>query len=133
MARINEAFETLIDPERRNEYDAMLAGGGFYEPEAPKRRSPLRPVVVKLKARLKAHLTPVYALSFAPDTGQLVSSAFDNEIIWWDELGKPARRTKLESGVISVLRALPKGRLVAAGSAESTVSFWQLCGAWGRL
>jgi len=27
MARINEAFETLIDPTRRSEYDAMLDGG----------------------------------------------------------------------------------------------------------
>lgn len=125
MARINEAFQTLIDPARRGEYDALLRGGGL---EAGPIQDARKPVVVKLRARLKAHLTPVYAVSFAPDTGQLISSAFDNELIWWDEDGKPERRMKLDHGVISVLRAFPEERLVAAGSAESQISFWHING-----
>ncbi len=128
MARINEAFETLIDGEKRNEYDAMLAGGGFDE-EPTRVAVQQKPVVVRLIQRLNAHKTPVYAVSFAPDTGQLVSSAFDNEILWWDESSaSPQRRTKVESGVISALRAFSLDRIVAAGSAETQVSFCRLDG-----
>lgn len=127
MARINAAFETLIDPSKRTEYDAMLAGGTFTEPV--REATPQRPVVVRLLQRLKGHKTPVYAVAFAPDTGQLVSSAFDNEILWWDEaIGLPLRRTKVESGVISTLRAFTLDRLVAAGSAETQVTVVRLEG-----
>ena len=129
MARINEAFETLIDSEKRNEYDAMLAGGAFDREDQATSRAAQKPVVVRLIQRLKAHKTPVYAVCFAPDTGQLVSSAFDNEILWWDESSaSPRRRTKVEAGVISTLRAFSLDRLVAAGSAESQVSFCKLDG-----
>lgn len=127
MARINEAFQTLIDPAKRNEYDALLAGGTLHEPKAP--RTPQKPIVVRLKSRLQAHMTPVYALSFEPDSGQVVSSGFDNEIIWWDETSmRPTRRTKVEAGAITTLRAFAGGRIVAAGSSESVVNFWRLNG-----
>lgn len=124
MARLNEAFETLIDVNKREEYDALLAGGGFAEnSEALK---PQKPVVIRLVQRLQGHKTPVYACSFAPDTGQLVSSAFDNEILWWNDAAAVSRKTKIESGVISVLRAFTLDRLVVAGSAESQISFCRL-------
>lgn len=128
MARINEAFQTLIDEGRRNEYDAMLAGGGMeMAVESPKQD--IRPVTVKLKHRLRSHLTPVYTVDFAPDTGELVSTAFDNEVLWWDaELGIPSKRTKVDAGVISTIRILPEEKLVAAGSSESVVTFWHLNG-----
>lgn len=129
MARINEAFETLIDAGKRNEYDAMLAGGGFDDGPKGAAQTPHQPVVVRLIQRLQAHKTPVYALSFAPDTGRLVSSAFDNEILWWDEdTASPLRRTKVDAGVISTLRAFSLDRVVAAGSAESQVSYCRLDG-----
>jgi WD40 repeat protein len=128
MARINEAFKTLSDKEKRAEYDAMLAGGTFQAPSASRAESPRKPIIVKFVTRLSAHLTPVYAVSFAPDTGRLITSAFDNEIIWWDDALQPTRRTKLEAGVISTLRAFPEERLVAAGSMENQVSFWHLNG-----
>lgn len=128
MARINEAFETLVDPVKRTEYDAMLAGKGQFEAPA-RERTPSKPVVVRLLQRLKGHKTPVYAVSFAPDTGQLVSSAFDNEILWWDEgVGMPKRRAKVEAGVISTIKAFSLDRLVAAGSAESQVTYCRLEG-----
>src|SRR5438270_385461 len=62
MARINEAFETLTDEGRRMEYDAALAGGGFESTEPRRKREAPKPVTVKLHARLKAHMTPVYAV-----------------------------------------------------------------------
>ena len=129
MARINEAFATLSDSIRRMEYDAMLAGGGLQNAPGPQGKTPEKPIIVKLKKRLMAHKTPVYAVAFAPDTGQLVSSAFDNEIIWWDESrGAPARRTKLDIGNISTLRPADNDRLYAAGSGESQISLYRLDG-----
>lgn len=130
MARINEAFETLVDPGRRLEYDAMLAGGGLSHVEVEEPKQPQRPVVVKLLTRLQAHKTPVYAVAFTPDTSRLVSSAFDNEILWWsEERNAPVRRSKLEAGVVSVLRPCSGDRLVAAGSAESQITLYRLNGA----
>ena len=127
MARINEAFSTLVDSTKRMEYDAMLAGGGLEEAPAPNRKPPQKPIVVKLMKRLQSHKTPVYSVTFAPDTGQLVSSAFDNEIIWWDEpTGQPSKRTRLESGTVSTLRAFSNDCLYAAGSAESQISMYRL-------
>lgn len=127
MARINEAFETLIDPERRADYDAMLSGRGYGEPTPPPETR--KPIYVKLKTYLKAHRTPVYAVGFAPDTGQLVSSSFDSEIIWWDaQTDRPARKTRLESGSVTTIKLLPKDRLIAAGSVENTISLFQLAG-----
>ncbi len=123
MARINEAFATLIDPALRIEYDAMLAGGLLDEPVPPPERAPKRPVVVRLLHRFKAHRTPVYGLGFAPDTGYLVSSSFDNELIWWDaRCGTAVRRLRLESNSVSTLRPLENDCLVAAGASEMQVS-----------
>jgi len=128
MARINEAFNTLLDPSRRAEYDAMLAGGAIESPVKSGRRAPPKPVSLRLKSRYRGHYTPVYALAFAPDTGQLISSSFDNELVWWGADGTPARRRRLEAGLVSTLRAFPEGRIAAAGSAETLVSFWHLNG-----
>ena len=125
MARINDAFETLIDPARRREYDAALAGGVAVV-ESPTRQVPQKPVVVTLHARRKVHHTPIYAVGFDPESGLLVSSAFDNEIVWWDESFEPRTRTKVESGIVSTLQPLRGGKVLAAGSAESVVSWWLL-------
>jgi WD40 repeat protein len=124
MARINEAFETLTDKNRREEYDALLAGGS----QEPEHATPQTPVMVRLIKRLHGHKTPVYALAFAPDSGQLMSVGFDNELIWWAEEGETTRQTKLESGAVSTLRAFSGGRVMAAGSTESHVNVWRLDG-----
>ena len=50
MARINEAFQVLIDPSRRSEYDAQLAGNVDEEETSEPTQ---KPVVVRLIARLE--------------------------------------------------------------------------------
>lgn len=130
MAKINAAFETLIDPIRRNEYDLTLEGpeGRFSERRTDSREHEApNQVAIKLSHRLKSHRTPIYGISFSPDRNQMVSSAFDNEVIWWNpESFEMERRVKLEGGVVSTLRALDNDRVVAAGSSESVVSVWYL-------
>lgn len=123
MARINEAFETLIDATKREEYDALLSGAidTAIDNEAPR-----SPVVIKLLKRLQGHKTPVYAVSFAPDSGKLLSVGFDNEVIWWSTGGSLDRQTKLESGTVSVIRAFSEDRAIAAGASESHVNVWSI-------
>jgi len=124
MARINEAFETLIDPSRRNEYDALISGHGVATAAEPERQR--KPVKIRLRQRLEGHKTPVYAAAFSPDSGQLVTSGFDNELIWWDEAGYSARKAKVDQGVIATLRAFSLDRVAGAGSAENQVNFVRL-------
>lgn len=124
MARINEAFETLIDTTRRSDYDATLRGSGLNLQAEPERKR--RPMRIKLIHRLQGHKTPIYAAAFAPDSGQLITSGFDNELLWWDEAGYPARKSKLDQGVISTLRALSLDRVTAAGSSENQVNFLRM-------
>ncbi len=127
MAKINEAFQTLVDPVRRQEYDAML-GGGYIGVGAPKRtRRKKAPVSVSLVHRLELHRTPVYALTYDPIEGHLISGSFDNEVLWWNaNEGTLLRRHKLESGLISVMRSADNKRLLVAGASESQVSFCQI-------
>lgn len=131
MAEINHAFETLIDPDRRREYDATLRNEGFNGTgvQVEDQREYRDPDTVRIKMihKLKLHKTPIYCLSFAPDNNQLVSSSFDNEVIWWDETTfEVQKRLKLEGGVVSTVRAVGNDRVVAAGSSESIVSVWVL-------
>jgi WD40 repeat protein len=124
MARINDAFSTLIDPTRRSEYDAMLAGGFG---RAKTATVPKEPMTVRLVRRLGAHRTPVYAVAFSPETGGMISSSFDNEIIWWDAGGQaPLRRAKVDNGVISTVRAFPGDLLIAAGAVENHLTMWRI-------
>jgi hypothetical protein len=130
MAAINSAYQTLIDPVRRQEYDAQFQDKTGEPVEEDKRQyEEANQLKIRLIHRLKGHKTPIYAASFAPDTGRLVSSSFDNEVIWWDaKTFEVARRVKLEGGVVSTVQALEEDRLVAAGSSESVVSVWTLEG-----
>jgi WD40 repeat protein len=128
MARINEAFETLIDPARRMEYDAMLAGG-LVEPAPPPKRKPAepKPVVVSLWRKLRGNRTPIYGLDFAPDTGRLATCAFDNEIAWWDiQGGVQQERRKAEGCTIASIRALRHGAVVGTGAVEHLLSYCRM-------
>ncbi|MFY9234162.1 MAG: DnaJ domain-containing protein [Fimbriimonadaceae bacterium] len=127
MTRINEAFETLMDPGRRDEYDALLSRGVLDEPEMPRYEGKRKPVLVRLAQRLKMHRTPIYGLAFTPGEGLLVSTAFNNEIIWADPITAGLhRKARVDGSPISAIRNLTDDRLVAAGVAESQLSMWRL-------
>ncbi|HRF60355.1 MAG TPA: DnaJ domain-containing protein [Fimbriimonadaceae bacterium] len=132
MAEINAAFETLIDPIKRQEYDALITGASTTQSAPrhdPREHQAPATVSVRILHRLKQHKTPIYALSFAPDTAELVSASFDNELMWWDTTtGESTRRARLEGGVVSTLQALVEDRVIAAGCSESMVSTWALRG-----
>ncbi|MBA4291911.1 hypothetical protein C0431_02980 [bacterium] len=127
MAEINVAFEVLSDPLRRNQYDSSL-GYTTAERESRQRESS-RPTAVEAEIyrRLRQHNTPIYGIGFEPATGRMVSSSFDNEIIWWDKkIEKPMRRHKFEGGVVNAISIPGDQRVVAAGSTEQILSCWTL-------
>lgn len=128
MARINSAFETLIDPVRRMEYDASLNGGFVQDPSPDMRPSAeAEAVKVRIVHRLRRHRTPIYGIQFEPDHGTMISCSFDNEMIWWDmAVGEPARTARPEGGVVSHIKAVRGDELLAAGVNESQVSLWRL-------
>lgn len=133
MARINDAFETLIDRDRRQEYDSTLRGTELKVEGAP--TSEYEPIVVRLSQRLQGHQTPIYALDFVGNEStaggpSVVSCGFDNELIWWDAMGLPYQRVKLDAGVVSVIKSCPTpavaDRVVAAGASETQISYWRI-------
>lgn len=136
MAKINAAFEVLSDPVRRMEYDLSIGEQTFGEPldEAREANKP-DAVRITLTHRVRGHKTPVYGMSYTPDTRRLVTSSFDNEVFWW-ELGMAAteRRMKLEGGVVNTIVALSDLEVVAAGCTEQQLSCWKIrggrTGAW---
>ncbi|MER3495848.1 MAG: hypothetical protein C4320_02970 [Armatimonadota bacterium] len=128
MARINYAFDTLIDTNLRAEYDGTLRvkildiEGGI--------NNSSQPIVLKLAQRMQGHQTPIYALDFVGGPKgvgtSVVSCGFDNELICWDTMGLPYQRVKLDAGVVSVLRGGPGERVIAAGASETQVSYWRI-------
>ncbi len=129
MAQLNSAFETLNDPARRMEYDAQLFGtpGVTATATAEERPATSRDSVsVRLAHRLKDHRTPIYSITFEPDTNRLVSSSFDNQILWWDDNFTVRRTLRLEGGVVNVVHPIGDDKIVAAGCSESLISVWQI-------
>lgn len=128
MAKINAAFEVLIDPIRRMEYDASLNGGQIEDPTTEPEERRGHPVVrARIVRRYRQHRTPIYGISFSADGQEIVTSAFDNEVIWWDlSCDEPLSQVRLEGGVVSSVRAAGNGLVVASGCSESNVNVWRL-------
>lgn len=126
MALINVAFEVLSDPVRRMEYDAAIGHSPLSEPGAD-RREANQPDSVQATVlhRHRHHRTPVYSIAFLAN-GQMASSSFDNEVLFWKDMSEPERRVKLEGGVVSSVEATKDGKLIAAGSTEQSLACWTL-------
>ena len=124
MARINEAFEVLSDPVRRMEYDDSIGRTSVAEPrtETEVVKDAVRTTILH---RHRVHRTPVYSAAYTPGKGRLVTSSFDNEVVWWTEDGAgPERRLRLEGGAVGAIQAVAEDVLVAAGGSEQRLACW---------
>ncbi len=137
MARINAAFEVLSDPVRRMEYDISI---GETSTEVLDEGKADRPEAVKISLahRVRSHKTPVYDMSYTPDTRRLVTCSFDNEVFWWEQaMDATERRLKLEGGVVNTVVALSDLDVVAAGATEQQLTCWKIQGgevkAWRQV
>ncbi len=123
MAKINAAFEILIDPVRRLEYDKSLSTD--VDEPTPKYTINKSRLSIKLLYSLQEHKTPLYSMAFTPDSRRLLSSSFDNELVYWNlDEGIFYNKSKLESGVINRIIALDNYAYIAAGCSETTVNGW---------
>jgi WD40 repeat protein len=124
MAAINVAFEVLSDPLRREQYDSSL---GYSATERESRqKDQTRPTAIhaEIFRRLRQHQTPVYAVGFEP-SGRMVSSSFDNEVIWWNRRMETAEiRHRFEGGAVNSTSIPDNNRLIAAGNTEQLLSCW---------
>lgn len=124
MAQINEAFEVLSDPVRRMEYDASIGQTSNVEPRT-ETEVVKDAVQATILHRHRVHRTPVYSATYTPGKGRLVTSSFDNEVVWWTEGGNgPERRIMLEGGAVGAIQAVDEDFLVAAGSTEQRLACW---------
>lgn len=127
MARINVAFEVLSDPVRRMEYDNHIGHTMVAEPGRHPAREASEPdsIQAAILHRHRVHRTPIYSLGFMAGTSRLVSSSFDNELVWWSPMvEQPDRRLKMEGGVVSTLQTVGDRKVVAAGSTEQSLACW---------
>lgn len=126
MAAINAAFEVLSDPVRRMEYDASIGHAGLDEPNLRRGPSTATSIYATVVTRLTAHKTPVYSLTF-DRAGQLISSSFDNELIWWQpKWWSPGRQIKLEGGIVGSIAVSPEGLVTAIGASEKLLTCWRV-------
>ncbi len=125
MAQINEAFEVLGDPVRRSEYDVSIGNTRATEPRGDGTVRKPEAVVATVVHRHRHHKTPVYGVAFTPRSGRLVSSSFDNEVVWWDaEMEAPERTVHLDGGAVNGIRAVSEDLLVAVGSSDQSMACW---------
>lgn len=127
MAILNEAFEVLSDPVRRMEYDSSIGNADNSEPNGEANVRKPKTVDTQILYRHRAHKTPIYSACFTKREGRLITSSFDNELIWWDkDVSGVERRIKLEGGVVNTVQAVSEDYLVAAGSTEQSMACWRV-------
>ncbi len=114
------------------EYDLSIGEQSYGEPMDESRSNRPEAVKATLVQRVRAHKTPIYGLSYSPDSNQLVSSSFDNEIFWWDEAHfLTTHRLKLEGGVVNHIASDRDLSVCAAGCTEQQLNCWKVVG--GRV
>jgi WD40 repeat protein len=123
MVEVNEAYRTLSSVELRSEYDSRLRRGVADAP-SPKARA-AGEVLVTHHLSVVDLPSPVYAAAFSSDGKQLAVACFDNTIRCIDpRSGADMWEVQLSGGVVSEIRWVPGGRLVAAGASDKSVSSW---------
>lgn len=81
------------------------------------------------KAVLKAHDSWTRGLAFSRDGETVVSSGFDDTLIWWPvaaEKPEPIRKVAAHKGWIRAVAASPDGKFLASGGNDRIVKLWNL-------
>jgi WD40 repeat protein len=75
------------------------------------------------------HESWVAGLAFAKDGKTIVSSGFDDTLIWWPMAGekpKPIRTVKAHKGWIRTIATSPDGRFLASAGNDRVVKLWNM-------
>ena len=79
------------------------------------------------KVLLKKHDSWVRGIAFSPDGKTLVTSGFDDTLIWWPVTAaepKPIREVKAHQGWIRTISVSPDGKLLASAGNDKIVKLW---------
>lgn len=124
MVLVNEAYQTLSDADKRQEYDVRRRNGFVEAPPPP---------TASGEVRVRHHLTvvdlpsPVYSLAFSPDSRELAVACFDNALRFISPIdGSLIAETLLQGGAVSTMVWTSESTLVAAGASEKSVASWQV-------
>jgi WD40 repeat protein len=78
-------------------------------------------------ARLRGHLKPIFATSFAPDGQRIVTGSEDGTAKLWDLITSQEMLTLVgHDGPVSACAFSPTGSQVATGSHDGTVKIWHV-------
>ena len=79
------------------------------------------------KVVLKKHQSWVRGIAFSPDGKTVVTSGFDDTLIWWPALAEkpePIREVKAHMGWIRSISTSPDGKLIASAGNDRSVKLW---------
>ena len=79
------------------------------------------------KTVLKKHDSWVQGITFSPDGKTMVTSGFDDTLIWWParaEKPEPIREVKAHNGWIRCVSVSPDGKLLASAGNDQVVKLW---------
>lgn len=124
MVQVNEAYQTLSDKSKRQEYDVRRRSGFVEAPPPP---------TASGEVRVRHHLTvvdlpsPVYALAFSPNSQELAVGCFDNSLRFVSPIdGSKIAETCLQGGAVSTMVWTDDHTLVVAGASEKSVASWKV-------
>jgi WD40 repeat protein len=86
-------------------------------------------LATKNKTVLKGHESWPRGLAFTPSGDLLISSAYDDTIIWWSataDAPEPVRRIKAHAGWVDSVSTSPDGKFVASGGSDRMVRIWNV-------
>lgn len=81
------------------------------------------------KVVFSGHDSWVRGLAFSKDGQTLVTSGFDDTLIWWpllDEKPEPIRRVRAHKGWIRAVAVSPDGTLIASAGNDRVVKLWNM-------
>jgi eukaryotic-like serine/threonine-protein kinase len=101
-------------------------GGNLYNEQSTEGEIVLWDALTQQKLyEWKQPISPVWEVSFSPDSHLLATAHADGTVVLWDVLTHQARRTlKGHLGFVSCVRFSPDGRWLASGSMDQTVRLW---------
>jgi WD40 repeat protein len=124
MSEVNDAYALLADAEKKAAFDASIRVGISNAARATREASVAH---VRHQLSVVDLPSPVYTLEFAKAGSELAAGCFDNSIRFLSAAtGKQQAETPLEGGALATIRWLGKGRLLAAGVSEKSVSIWRV-------